>query len=146
MESVGVYGLCGCKGKSKMKCDSRWEITAAGRKHTNSELRLRKYGTRHLKRPLLRGTRHTGDWCICTCVCRRLRLHRRHSWTKGRGLKECFTGDCGRTCGAGPSICLQAPCWWPWRAATRGAICRQEEAFFWCSELVHALTCPHPSL
>ncbi|EDL94549.1 rCG57467, isoform CRA_b [Rattus norvegicus] len=30
MESVGVYGFCGCKGKSKVKCDSRWEITAAG--------------------------------------------------------------------------------------------------------------------
>lgn len=31
MESVGVYGFCGCKGKSKVKCDSRWEIAAAGR-------------------------------------------------------------------------------------------------------------------
>ncbi|XP_021109010.1 heat shock 70 kDa protein 12A isoform X4 [Heterocephalus glaber] len=29
MESVGVYGFCGCKAKNKLKCDSRWEITAA---------------------------------------------------------------------------------------------------------------------
>ncbi|EDL01813.1 mCG1025974, isoform CRA_a [Mus musculus] len=29
MESVGMYGFCGCKGKSKLKCDSRWEIAAA---------------------------------------------------------------------------------------------------------------------
>lgn len=32
MESVGVYGFCGCTAKSKMKCDSRWEVTASGRK------------------------------------------------------------------------------------------------------------------
>ncbi|KAI2557404.1 heat shock protein family A (Hsp70) member 12A [Homo sapiens] len=30
MESVGVYGFCGCKAKNKMKCDSRWEIAASG--------------------------------------------------------------------------------------------------------------------
>lgn len=35
MESVGVYGFCGCKAKNKMKCDSRWEIAASGRKWTN---------------------------------------------------------------------------------------------------------------
>uniref|UniRef100_A0A8D0NEN1 Heat shock 70 kDa protein 12A n=1 Tax=Sus scrofa TaxID=9823 RepID=A0A8D0NEN1_PIG len=30
MESVGVYGFCGCTAKSKMKCDdSRWEITTS---------------------------------------------------------------------------------------------------------------------
>ncbi|KAI2557405.1 heat shock protein family A (Hsp70) member 12A [Homo sapiens] len=29
MESVGVYGFCGCKAKNKMKCDSRWEIAAS---------------------------------------------------------------------------------------------------------------------
>nr|KAF6303853.1 heat shock protein family A (Hsp70) member 12A [Myotis myotis] len=28
MESVGVYGFCGCTSKNKMKCDSRWEVTA----------------------------------------------------------------------------------------------------------------------
>nr|XP_036866989.1 heat shock 70 kDa protein 12A [Manis javanica] len=28
MESVGVYGFCGCTAKNKMKCDSRWEIAA----------------------------------------------------------------------------------------------------------------------
>ncbi|KAI5175090.1 Transmembrane Epididymal Protein 1 [Manis pentadactyla] len=30
MESVGVYGFCGCTAKNKMKCDSRWEIAATG--------------------------------------------------------------------------------------------------------------------
>uniref|UniRef100_A0A9L0SSR7 Uncharacterized protein n=1 Tax=Equus caballus TaxID=9796 RepID=A0A9L0SSR7_HORSE len=30
MESVGVYGFCGCTAKNKMKCDSRWEVTATG--------------------------------------------------------------------------------------------------------------------
>uniref|UniRef100_A0A8P0PHL6 Heat shock protein family A (Hsp70) member 12A n=2 Tax=Canis lupus familiaris TaxID=9615 RepID=A0A8P0PHL6_CANLF len=30
MDSVGMYGLCGCTAKSKMKCDSRWEIPASG--------------------------------------------------------------------------------------------------------------------
>ncbi|XP_045147347.1 heat shock 70 kDa protein 12A [Echinops telfairi] len=29
MESVGMYSFCGCKAKSKLKCESRWEITAA---------------------------------------------------------------------------------------------------------------------
>nr|XP_035952182.1 heat shock 70 kDa protein 12A isoform X1 [Halichoerus grypus] len=29
MESVGMYGLCGCAAKSKMKCDSRWEVPAS---------------------------------------------------------------------------------------------------------------------
>ncbi|XP_023564771.1 heat shock 70 kDa protein 12A isoform X3 [Octodon degus] len=29
MESVGVYGFCGCKAKNKLKCDSKWEVTAA---------------------------------------------------------------------------------------------------------------------
>ncbi|KAM8780392.1 heat shock 70 kDa protein 12A isoform 3-T3 [Rhynchonycteris naso] len=29
MESVGVYGFCGCTAKSKMKCDSRWEAAAS---------------------------------------------------------------------------------------------------------------------
>nr|XP_045005492.1 heat shock 70 kDa protein 12A isoform X4 [Jaculus jaculus] len=29
MESVGVYGFCGCKAKNKMKCDSKWEMNAA---------------------------------------------------------------------------------------------------------------------
>ncbi|XP_036295076.1 heat shock 70 kDa protein 12A isoform X4 [Pipistrellus kuhlii] len=29
MESVGVYKFCGCTSKNKMKCDSRWEVTAA---------------------------------------------------------------------------------------------------------------------
>ncbi|XP_070288294.1 heat shock 70 kDa protein 12A isoform X4 [Myotis yumanensis] len=28
MESVGVYGFCGCTSKNKMKCDSRWEVAA----------------------------------------------------------------------------------------------------------------------
>ena len=32
MESVGVYRFCGCTAKNKMKCDSRWEMTASGRK------------------------------------------------------------------------------------------------------------------
>ncbi|XP_058154291.1 heat shock 70 kDa protein 12A isoform X4 [Dasypus novemcinctus] len=29
MESAGVYGFCGCKARNKLKCDSRWEITAS---------------------------------------------------------------------------------------------------------------------
>ncbi|XP_074195091.1 heat shock 70 kDa protein 12A isoform X4 [Rhinolophus sinicus] len=29
MESVGVYGFCGCTAKNKMKCDSRREVTAS---------------------------------------------------------------------------------------------------------------------
>nr|KAF6322365.1 heat shock protein family A (Hsp70) member 12A [Pipistrellus kuhlii] len=38
MESVGVYKFCGCTSKNKMKCDSRWEVTAAerGSHHTSS--------------------------------------------------------------------------------------------------------------
>ncbi|KAK7811727.1 hypothetical protein U0070_023208, partial [Myodes glareolus] len=34
MESVGVYGFCGCKGKSKMKCESSREVTTAAKQAT----------------------------------------------------------------------------------------------------------------
>jgi hypothetical protein len=31
-----MYGFCGCKGKSKLKCDSRWEIAAAAAGRTRA--------------------------------------------------------------------------------------------------------------
>lgn len=64
MESVGMYGLCGCAAKSKMKCDSRWEIPASGRKGMN----LCKYqtgvGSRYTPQIsfLWRGTRYISSW------------------------------------------------------------------------------------
>ncbi|XP_069913258.1 heat shock 70 kDa protein 12A isoform X8 [Oryctolagus cuniculus] len=37
MESVAVYGLCGCKARSKTRCDARWERTASGRKPADAQ-------------------------------------------------------------------------------------------------------------
>uniref|UniRef100_A0A9L0RKB7 Uncharacterized protein n=2 Tax=Equus TaxID=9789 RepID=A0A9L0RKB7_HORSE len=45
MESVGVYGFCGCTAKNKMKCDSRWEVTATGPARTSDLCRRTGPGT-----------------------------------------------------------------------------------------------------